>query len=125
MFLAIGCSDETISGYADSSATYVLVELNGSPFQAIATIRFPEKGRVEGRGPCNTWFASQTAPYPWIELGPIAATKRACTNLGAEMAYFGALEQVKLSEALGEVLILTGNDVELVFHTKGQSIDGF
>ena len=70
------CADETISGYADPEAIYALERLNGAPFPATATIAFPAPGRVEGEAPCNGWSAEQTAPYPWIALGPITATER-------------------------------------------------
>lgn len=115
-FLMLGCGDETISGYADRDAVYSLIELDGVPFTSTATISFPEPGRAAGEGPCNTWFATQSAPYPWIELGPIGATRRACPELQAEAQYFEALSQVSLAEVLGPILILTTEDgAELVF----------
>ena len=115
-FLTLGCGDETISGYADRTAVYNLIELGGAPFTATATIAFPEPGRAAGEGPCNTWFASQSAPYPWIEFGPIGATRRACPELEAEARFFEALSQVSLAEVLGPVLILTTEaGEELVF----------
>ena len=114
--LTLGCGDETISGYADRSAVYSLIEIDGAPFNATATISFTEPGRAAGEGPCNTWFASQSAPYPWIELGPIGATRRACPELEAEARYFEALSNVSQAEVLGPILILTTEDgAELVF----------
>ena len=115
-FLLLGCGDETISGYADRAAVYSLIELDGVPFTSTATISFPEPGRAAGEAPCNTWFASQSAPYPWIELGPIGATRRACPELAAEARYFEALSNVSQAEVLGPILILTTEDgAELVF----------
>ena len=114
-FLMAGCADETISGFADRSADYRLIELNGTPFEATATVRFPDEGRAEGNGPCNAWSAVQSAPYPWIELGPIAATRRACPALEAESVFFTALQDVSLAEIAGNVLILSGNETQLVF----------
>lgn len=117
--LLTACADETISGYADPSATYRLVELNGAPFTANATISFPEPGQARGQGPCNTWFAAQSAPYPWIDLGSIAATKRACPDLKAEQAFFAALSQASLAEVSGTFLILTQRDGrEMVFQAN-------
>ena len=49
-----------------------LAELDGAPFDATATIRFPEEGRIAGEGPCNLYSAAQGAPYPWFAPGPIA-----------------------------------------------------
>ncbi len=115
-FLTLGCSDETISGYADRSAVYALTEMAGEPFTARATISFPEPGRAKGEGPCNLWSAEQTVPYPWIALGPIAATERGCPELNAEARYFEALGAVSLAEVQGPILILsTEEGVELVF----------
>ena len=46
--LAACQKDESLSGYADPSASYTLTELNGAPFAASATIAFPEQGVVRG-----------------------------------------------------------------------------
>jgi heat shock protein HslJ len=112
----VACSDETISGYADPEAVYTLTEIDGAAYTARATITFPEEGTARGEAPCNSWFASQSAPYPWIELGPIGATRRACPDLDAELAYFEALGTMTLAEVQGPVLILS-NDAgrEIVF----------
>ncbi len=118
-FLTFGCADETISGYADPEAVYRLVESDGEAFPATATIAFPEPGRAQGTGPCNAWSAAQKAPYPWIELGPIAATRRACPDLKAENLFFERLAKVSLAEVTGTVLILTDEDGrELVFEAQ-------
>ena len=113
---ATACADETISGYADPSATYVVTEIDGAPFAPRATIAFPEQGTARGEGPCNSWSASQTAPYPWIELGPILATKRACADLPDEARFFDALGGMRIAEVSGPVLILIGeNGRQMVF----------
>jgi heat shock protein HslJ len=114
----LGCSDETISGYADPAAIYRLEELNGVAVASEAAVRFPEEGRVEGVAPCNSWSATQTAPYPWIELGPIAATRRACPELDFENHFFDQLSSVTLAEVSGPVLVLTGDGVEMVFRAE-------
>ncbi len=116
--LILGCADETISGYADPNAVYELVEFNGEPVTSDATVTFPGEGRAEGNGPCNAWSASQTAPYPWIELGPIAATRRACSDLSFEGRFFEALTNVSLAEVSGPALVLSGDEVEMVFRAR-------
>lgn len=111
-------SDETISGYVDRNATWRLIELDGKPFSARATISFPEKGAVAGNAPCNSYRARQSVPLPWFELGPILSTKMACRDLAAEQMFFDALENMSLAETLGDTLILrddTGR--EMVFKT--------
>ncbi len=112
----LGCADETISGYADPDAVYRLAEIDGTPFEPRATIAFRIEGMAEGEAPCNAWSATQSVPYPWFEIGPIAATKRACPNLAAEAAFFETLGQMSLAEVQGPILILS-NDAgrEMVF----------
>ena len=117
--IALGCTDETISGYADPDAVYRLVEIDGQAFTPRATIAFKTEGRAEGSAPCNTWSAEQSVPYPWFELGAIAATKRACPELDAEQQYFDALAQMTLAEVQGPILILTNDDArEMIFQAN-------
>lgn len=112
LLLAIvpACADESISGYADPTAVYRLSEIDGAPFTARATITFPEAGAARGDGPCNAWSAVQSAPYPWLELGPIATTRRGCPELSAEQQFFVALTDMTLAEVQGPVLILSNDD---------------
>lgn len=118
IFLALSAckSDETISGYTDAEAEWTLVELDGKPFKARATIAFPSKGKITGRGPCNTYGSTQTVPLPWFKLGPIMSTKMACSELKAEQVFFDALSAMSLAETLGNTMILS-NEVgrEMVF----------
>lgn len=107
--------DESVSAYAPYDR-YALVEVDGLPFSAGATLNLATTGRVSGTAPCNTWAADQTAPYPWFETGPIAATRMACPDLEAEAAFFAALETMTLAEAVGATLILSNTDGrEMVF----------
>lgn len=113
------CADETISAYARPGATYRLTHLDGATFPATATIEFPEKGVARGTGPCNLWSAEQTVPYPWIALGPIAATRRACPDLDAEHAFFDALPQMTVAVAENGVLTLSNDEGrEMVFRVE-------
>ncbi|MEM6826049.1 MAG: META domain-containing protein [Pseudomonadota bacterium] len=110
------CADETVSGYADPDASYVLATIDGTVFSPRATIAFPTPGEALGDAPCNRWSARQSAPYPWFDLGPIAATRRARTDLAEERIFLSALAEMTLAEVQGPVLILS-NDTgrELVF----------
>jgi len=114
-----GCPDETISGFADTAATYHLTSIDGTAFDAAATIVFQGQGNASGTAPCNTWSAEQRVPYPWFELGPIAATKRACADLEAEATFFQALGEMSLAEISGTILILS-NDAgrEMLFEAQ-------
>lgn len=111
--------DETISGYADQGATWVLVELGGKPFTAHATISFPAKGKVMGQGPCNKYSSTQTVPLPWFKLGAIVSTKMACPELNKEQQFFAALSEMRLAETLGGTLILSDDSGrEMLFTTS-------
>ncbi|MEO9862468.1 MAG: META domain-containing protein [Yoonia sp.] len=111
--------DETISGYAAEGAIYRLDSIDDTDFAATATITFGADGTVGGNGPCNTYSTTQTAPYPWFALDPIASTRRACPDLDAETTFFTALAEMTLSEVGGDVLILS-NDAgrEMVFQVE-------
>ncbi|SHJ47554.1 Heat shock protein HslJ [Palleronia salina] len=117
--VAAGCQrDESVARYAPADA-YVLQSLNGAPFGADATLSFPGPDGVTGTGPCNAFSAAQTVPYPWIEIGAIRATKRACPDLALETAYFAALRAVTLAEVSGPTLILSNpGGTEMVFQAR-------
>lgn len=112
-------SDETVSGYG-GDRLWTLSEVDGKPFNARATIRFGEDGKVSGQAPCNRYFGTQTAPYPWLELGPIGATKMACPDLAAETAYFNALAAMSLVEVTGDVMILSNEGGRKMVFTASQ-----
>lgn len=109
-------ADETISGYAGVGSAWQLTALDGAPWTASGTLEFPEAGRIAGQAPCNRYFATQTAPYPWFDSGPVGASRMACPDLDAETDFFAALEAMTLSEVTGNTLILS-NDAgrEMVF----------
>lgn len=116
----IACGpDETVSGYVDPSATYVLTALSSptAPEDAPlpqATIQFPKEGEVAGEGPCNRYWGQQTVPYPWIELRAIATTRRACPDLAAEAAYIRTLSHMTFAEVTGDVLLLSNEQDEVL-----------
>lgn len=108
-FAVAACSDETLSAFADGGQTFALQEIDGIPFPAQATLTFPEPGHIAGSAPCNSYAGTLTAPYPWFETGPIAATKRACPDLAQETLFFTALSEMQLAEVSGNVLILSND----------------
>lgn len=118
--LIASAADETLRAYGGKNHVWTLAELNGAPFQATATLTFPQAGVIAGNGPCNLYHGTLTVPYPWFETGPIASTRRACPDLKAEAAFFQALEAASLSEITGDTLILSDdNGVLLVFKSDG------
>ena len=112
-----GCwGDETISRYAGRDTVFRLIELDGAPFSARATIQFSQEGAITGQAPCNGYFATQTVPYPWFKAEGIGATRMACPDLNTETQFLTALGEMGLSEVFGDTLILR-NDAgrEMVF----------
>lgn len=114
--LALGfCPDDTISGYSEPGIVWQLREIDGEPFAADATIAFPEEGNVTGTGPCNSYRASQSVPYPWIAISDIAATRMACDDLDWEAVFFETLQAMTLVEVRNDVLLLTNSDGREMF----------
>ena len=110
--------DETVSGYAAQDTTYHLVEIDGTTVGP-ATLTFPQEGRISGRAACNSYFAVQTLPYPWFNVEAIGATRMACSDLAAEVAFFEALRTMTLAEVTDTVLILSTEDGrQMVFEAR-------
>jgi len=109
--------DETLTAYGAGDRLWLLAEIDAEPFAGTATLTFPQPGEMSGAAPCNSYAASQTAPYPWFAPGPIRATRRACPALAAEGRFLTALAAMTLVEVAGEVLVLSNDEGEmLVFH---------
>lgn len=108
--------DETVAGYGAANKMWHLTELAGTPYNAKATLSFPEEGQISGQAPCNRYSTTMTVPYPWFEAGPIQSTKMACPGLDAEHAFFQALTNMTQSEVLGDTMILRNDAaLEMVF----------
>lgn len=114
LYLNFPRPDETVRGYGAGDITWQLIEMEGAPFPAPATLRFPRRGQIAGNGPCNSYRATMNVPYPWFGIGPIAATRRACPDLATELNYFDALQRTTLSEVFGDTLILSDDDGPLL-----------
>lgn len=115
LLLAACNKDETVSGFVDPAQTYRLIEIDGVPFSASATIQFPEPGQVNGNGPCNSYGGEQFAPYPWLEFGPLRTTRRDCNDRDAEHRFFAALSNMTEVEVFADTLVLRSEDREMVF----------
>ena len=111
--------DETLAAYGAAQANWRLVEIDGQPFAARATLGFADEGALSGQAPCNAYSGAQSAPYPWFTAENIVTTRMACADLAAETVYFEALAAMTLSEVAGETLILS-NDAgrEMVFKAQ-------
>ncbi len=105
-----GCKkDETVTGYGGADILWVLQSIDGKAFTARANLSFPTEGEIAGQAPCNRFFGSQTAPYPWFSTGPLGATRMACPELEAEGQYLQALEEMTQVEVLGDTMILSND----------------
>lgn len=122
-FLAACQRDETVYSYGASGDDWILETLNGQPVAVPVTLALPKAGRLSGQGPCNQYSATQKAPYPWFEVGPLMSTKRACAALDFEATYFEALSKMTLSEVSGDVLILSNDEGSALEFTR-KSPDG-
>ena len=113
-----GCKpDETLTAYGAADRDWVVQEWHGTPLWPELTIRFEPGGAVTGTGPCNSFTATQSVPYPWIALQSFVHTEAACPALATEKALFEALQSAILVEVLGDVMILTDEaDRELLFN---------
>jgi len=120
LLVLAGCSgDESVAAYGGSERTWVLESLNGTPFEARATLEFSDKGRISGQAPCNSYFAEQTAPYPWFVLEGVGATRRTCPDLSEETAFFAALTNMSQSEVFGDLLRLNNEaGDEMIFRAS-------
>lgn len=110
--------DETISGYVDSDAVWVLEEMNGQPVSKRYTLQFNEPGRVRGEGPCNSFFGEQTKPLPWVDIKVRGATRKACFDLSLESKYFDLLGQATQIEAGEKTLILSDDNGEILVYRR-------
>jgi heat shock protein HslJ len=120
LFLTACFPDETISGQTDVGDVWVLKSVQGNAVSNAATLTFPEKGRIAGKGPCNSYFANQTAPLPWFIAGPIGSTKKLCPPdvMTEERVFFAVLEQANLIEVFDDRLILSDTNTVIAEFTK-------
>lgn len=112
--LTIFQKDETLRSYGGAGHEWHLRTLNGQAFDATATLTFPSRNRIAGTAPCNRYHSHNTAPYPWIDIGLIAATRRACPDLQAEQAFFQALGAVNVAVIKGSTLTLSDEERPLM-----------
>ena len=111
MLMVSGCNkDETLAAFAGDAGDFTLISIDSLPFDGRATINIRETGRISGQAPCNRYFATQTAPYPWFEIGPIGATRMACADLALEQTFFDNISKMTLTEISGGTLILSNTD---------------
>ncbi|MEO0343788.1 MAG: META domain-containing protein [Pseudomonadota bacterium] len=117
--LAACGKDETIAGRTTPQTVWTLVEMDEDAISATFTIQFDVEGASFGQADCNRFNTTQTAPYPWIEFGPIAATKALCANSDIEQRFFAALGNAETVEIAGDTLLISGPQTILTFKSNG------
>ena len=126
--LAIGLAlaacggSETVTQYGGADYTWQLQEIDGSAVDYGASLVLAEGGKVTGQGPCNSFLATQDAPYPWINIQVDVVEQIYCPDIDREEAYLTALQEMSLVEVSGPNMVLS-NDAgrEMVF--SGQTAD--
>ncbi len=73
--------DETISAFVPDGKTWHAISMKGRPFASELSLEFPEEGVIRGKGPCNSFSAEQTEPYPWFNVDAVVATKASCPDI--------------------------------------------
>ena len=111
--------DETISAFVPDGKTWYAISMKARPFTSELFIEFPEEGVIRGQGPCNSFSATQTEPYPWFNAENIVATKASCPDIQEEQIFFIRLRMVTEIEVAGSVMIMTDKDGdEIVFESR-------
>ena len=90
-------------------ALWVLRSIEGAPAPPGVTLAFAGD-EFRGAAPCNRYFGRFAHEGRAIEIGAIAATRRACPQIETERRYFAALADVALVERDGHDLRLLGPD---------------
>ena len=109
LFALAACKDETLSGYGAAAAVWHLASIDGTDIAPSVLLSFPSQGEIAGQGPCNSYSATQTAPYSWFAVDEFRSTKAACPDLSLENDYFAALKSMTISEISGGTLILSND----------------
>lgn len=120
LFISACYQDETVAGYSDAEKTWVLSALDNAPFTILATVEFPEDGKISGQAPCNRYTGAMTAPYPKFEAKQVASTKMACPHLDEETRFFEALSAMTLAEVSGDVMTLTSESGRKMIFKAGE-----
>ena len=101
--LLAGCAGAPRGSAADaaslSGTQWRALQINGQPAieRPPTTLRFASATQVTGHGGCNNYFGKAQFGADGVQLGPAAATRRACPSAiqQQEDAWFKLLEAVR------------------------------
>jgi putative lipoprotein len=76
--------------------------------EAMATLEFPEPGKVAGSGSCNRFFGTVSIEGNAIAIGPLGSTRMACAEVVAmqEVNYIRALQNAERYVLQGTALLI-------------------
>lgn len=96
----------------DMSEQKNLTIVDGEWQRGEQSITFSTDGTVAGFGGCNRFTGSYLATDTTIDIGPLAATRRACPEpvMDDEMAFFRLLESVDRYDISGRTLTMQDPD---------------
>ncbi|WP_050929297.1 META domain-containing protein [Aestuariivita boseongensis] len=99
-----------------SETEWVLRDLDGTPVEAEAWLRFEPDGTAGGNGGCNRFSGRYDSSFTQMSFGPLAMTKRACSGPGGQVepAFMAALANSRRVAATDQVLALIGEDDRLL-----------
>jgi len=124
--LLVGCATPEEAARAQESYRLVGVAAPRTPPDGWAEARITAMfdwtgGRIAGRGGCNQYTGKLTEDGQRIRIGPIAATRMACTEppdvMRREQTFLSMLERAERVEREGTrlILVLPGGRERLVF----------
>lgn len=108
-------------------ALAALLSLAGSEWGISGTEQYVQfrDGRVAGHSGCNRYTGSYAQEGETLKLGPLAATKMACSpeRMEQEQAWFQMLDKVRGFEATHLVLKLKGADGKVIATLQRRDFD--
>jgi heat shock protein HslJ len=112
----------TMESKASFTGEFHLLSINDEPvklsqsLEKLTLIIHPDDARISGFAGCNRFFGPYLLNADTLEIGVIAATKKACMDNTQEQKYLSCLSGQKVIWRLeGEKLILSNADQTLVF----------
>ncbi len=110
--------DETLSAHGAAGQLWTLTEINGTPFDAPASLFLEPGGALQGVGPCNSFQGEVTSPYPWFNIDGLRRSNLECDTHELEHYFLQVLLRMTESEVLDKTLILRDSTgVNMVFTT--------
>lgn len=97
------------------ATAWQLISIDGTPYEARASLSLDGTASLSGRGPCNSFGARQEASLPDLRITSLFATRRMCPEIDAERRYFDMLKRMTRAEETAAGLVLTGGGHRMVF----------